>query len=273
MDVESILEEINSREKNDRVLTSFQSLLHIMQDLRTKCPWDKKQTIHTLRMLTIEETFELAEAILQEDMENIKEEIGDVMLHMVFYAHIAEEQRLFNMADALDHICRKLIRRHPHIYGDLQLATDEEVKRNWEKLKLDEGKKSVLSGVPKGLPALIKAYRIQDKVSKVGFDWLHVDDVEKKFQEEWKELQDARQFGDFEKIEEEFGDVLFSLVNYARFLHVDPERALERTNNKFLKRFSYMESHADKPLSSLTLQEMEALWIDAKSTEKSNEKR
>lgn len=267
MDVESILEEIRSRGENEEVLTAFQSLLHVMNDLRTKCPWDKKQTIQTLRILTIEETFELAEAILQEDMENIKEEIGDVMLHMVFYAYIAEEQGYFNMADALDHICKKLIRRHPHIYGDLQLATDEEVKKNWEKLKLDEGKKSVLSGVPKGLPALIKAYRIQDKVSKVGFDWPHIDDVESKFQEEWNELQEARKLGDPKKIEEEFGDVLFSLVNYARFLNVDPEMALELTNNKFLKRFSYIENKAVKSLSGLTLQEMEALWVQAKNAE------
>jgi len=268
MDVESILKEIRTRGNNERVLTSFQSLLHIMSDLRTKCPWDKKQTIHSLRILTLEETFELAEAILQEDMENIKEEIGDVMLHMVFYAYIAEEQGYFSMADALDHICHKLIRRHPHIYGDLQLATDEEVKKNWEKLKLDEGKKSVLSGVPRGLPALIKAYRIQDKVSKVGFDWTHIDDVENKFHEEWNELQEARKSGNPDKIEEEFGDVLFSLVNYARFLNIDPERALELTNLKFLNRFSYIENNAEKPLSNLTLQEMEALWEDAKNAEK-----
>jgi len=247
-------------------LDAFARLLKIMDELREQCPWDRKQTFLSLRNLTIEETYELADALLDENLNDIREEIGDVMLHLVFYAKIADEQGAFDIGDAMNAVCEKLIKRHPHIYGDLKVADEEEVKRNWEKLKLKEGKKSVLEGVPTSLPAMIKAYRMQEKTKQVGFEWENVTQVWEKVEEELAELQEAVTM-DFpmEKREEEFGDVLFSLVNYARFIGVDPETALERVNRKFKKRFEYIEAHADKDLKDMTLAEMDALWNEAKT--------
>jgi len=245
-------------------LAAFERTLTIMDELREKCPWDKKQTIHSLRKLTIEETYELCDAILEDDYEGVKEEIGDIMLHMVFYAKIAEEKKAFNIADALNNLCEKLIKRHPHIYGDVEVKNEEEVKQNWEKIKLAEGKKSVLGGVPKSLPAMIKAYRMQDKTATVGFEWENEDQVWEKVKEEEEELQEAVASGDKNKIEEEFGDLLFSMINYARFLDVDPETALEKTNKKFKSRFEYIEEHATKELDDMSLEEMDALWDEAK---------
>ena len=246
-------------------LEAFARLLQIMDDLREKCPWDRKQTFQTLRNLTIEETYELADAILDDDLKGIKEELGDIMLHMVFYAKIAEEKQAWDMADSLHAICDKLVQRHPHVYGDTQVADEEEVKRNWEKLKLQSGKKSLLEGVPTSLPALVKAWRMQQKTAQVGFEWENTEQVWAKVQEEIGELQEAVE-GNFsqEKKEEEFGDVLFSLVNYARFLHIEPETALERVNRKFKARFEYIEANAPKPLDEMTLAEMDALWDEAK---------
>lgn len=246
-------------------LEAFARLLQIMDDLREKCPWDRKQTFQTLRNLTIEETYELADAILDDDLKGIKEELGDIMLHMVFYAKIAEEKQAWDMADALHAICDKLVQRHPHVYGDTQVADEEEVKRNWEKLKLKGGKKSLLEGVPTSLPALVKAWRMQQKTAQVGFEWENTSQVWAKVQEEISELQEAVE-GKFsqEKIEDEFGDVLFSLVNYARFLHIEPETALERVNRKFKARFEYIEANAPKPLDEMTLAEMDVLWDEAK---------
>jgi XTP/dITP diphosphohydrolase len=250
----------------DARLVAFERLLNIMDDLRAKCPWDMKQTMESLRNLTIEETYELADAILQKDMQGIKEELGDLMLHMVFYAKIASETNAFDITDALNSVCEKLIHRHPHIYGDLQVADEAEVKKNWEQLKLKEGKKSVLGGVPKGLPAIVKAYRMQDKAAQVGFDWDTKEQVWAKVQEELAELQ-AEVLApqpDLAAIEDEMGDTFFALINYARFCKVDPETALERTNNKFKTRFEYIEAHAPKPLVEMTLAEMETLWQAAK---------
>lgn len=246
-------------------LKAFERLLVIMDELREQCPWDKKQTFQTLRKLTIEETYELADAILEDDTKGIKEEIGDLMLHMVFYAKIGEEKNAFNIADALNAICEKLIHRHPHIYGDVEVADEEEVKRNWEQLKLKEGKKSILEGVPKALPALVKAMRMQEKTKQVGFEWETTEQVWAKVTEEIGELNEAieENLGQ-DKVEDEFGDVLFSLVNYARFLDVDPEAALERTNRKFKSRFEYIEKNAPKPLADMTLGEMDKLWNEAK---------
>jgi len=235
-----------------------------MDELRDKCPWDKKQTIHSLRKLTIEETYELCDAILEDDYEGVKEEIGDIMLHMIFYAKIAEERKAFDIADALNTLCEKLINRHPHIYGDITVQNEEEVKQNWEKIKLAEGKKSVLGGVPKSLPAMIKAYRMQDKTSTVGFEWENKAQVWDKVKEEEAELLEAVSEGKHDRIEEEFGDLLFSLINYARFLNVDPETALEKTNKKFKSRFEYIEKHAGKDLEVMSLEEMDALWEEAK---------
>jgi len=249
-------------------LAAFERTLKIMDELREKCPWDKKQTIHTLRKLTIEETYELCDAILEDDYEGVKEEIGDILLHMVFYAKIAEEKKAFDIADALNTLCDKLIKRHPHIYGDVEVADEEDVKRNWEKIKLQEGKRSVLGGVPKSLPAMIKAYRMQDKTSQVGFEWENKDQVWEKVKEEQDELLEAVQEGEQERIEEEFGDLLFSMINYARFLNVDPETALEKTNKKFKTRFEYIEKHAQKELDDMTLEEMDALWNQAKLSNK-----
>ncbi|MBK8965466.1 MAG: nucleoside triphosphate pyrophosphohydrolase [Saprospiraceae bacterium] len=249
-------------------LEAFGRLLNIMDDLREKCPWDRKQTLESLRNLTIEETYELADAILDDDLPGVKEEIGDLMLHMVFYAKIGEEKGAFDVADALHAICEKLIARHPHIYGDVQVADEAEVKRNWEQLKLKEGKKSLLAGVPRSLPAMVKAYRMQEKTKQVGFEWETTEQVWAKVEEEIGELQENVQTqAPQEKIEEEFGDVLFSLINYARFIGVDPETALERVNRKFKSRFEYIEANAGRPLQDMSLAEMDGLWKEAKGLE------
>lgn len=246
---------------------AFARLLEIMDDLREKCPWDKKQTIESLRILTIEECYELAEEISKGDFEGIKEEVGDVLLHMVFYAKIASEQGAWDIADALNGICDKLIRRHPHIYGDVKLDNAEDVISNWEKLKLKEGKKSILAGVPSGLPALVKAYRIQDKVKNVGFEWKNIEDVWAKVEEEKLELQEAVASGAIEKITDEFGDLMFALVNYARFLKIDPEVALEKTNQKFKRRFEYVESSAGDKIHEMSLEQLDSFWDEAKRKE------
>ncbi|AXG74972.1 nucleoside triphosphate pyrophosphohydrolase [Flavobacterium arcticum] len=255
---------MNTRQQQ---LDAFNRLLDIMDDLREKCPWDKKQTLQTLRHLTIEETYELGDAILNNDLQEVKKELGDVLLHIVFYSKIGSETGDFDIADVANEICDKLIHRHPHIYGDVVVENEEQVKQNWEKLKLKEGKKSVLEGVPKSLPALVKASRIQDKAKGVGFDWEESHQVWDKVEEELQEFQDEVQGGDKEKIEAEFGDVLFSMINYARFLNINPEDALERTNKKFIKRFQYLESKANelgKPLADMTLAEMDVFWNEAK---------
>ncbi len=243
--------------------TAFVRLLTIMDELREKCPWDKKQTFETLRNLTIEETYELADAISEKDINGIKEEIGDLFLHLVFYAKMGDEQNAFDIADALNAVCDKLIHRHPHIYGDVVVNGEEDVLRNWEKLKLKEGKKSVLQGVPKSLPATIKAMRMQEKAAKIGFDWENKEQVWDKVEEEIIELKEALHETQLRK-EEEFGDVMFALINYARFIGVDPESALENTNRKFKKRFEYIEANAKKPLDEMSLNEMDALWNEAK---------
>lgn len=255
----------------EQKLEAFGRLLTIMDELREQCPWDRKQTLESLRNLTIEETYELADAILSNDLQGIKEEIGDLMLHMVFYARIASEQGAFDVADALHAICDKLISRHPHIYGDpltgktIEVSGEDEVKRNWEQLKLKEGKKSILGGVPTSLPAMVKAYRMQEKTKQVGFEWENTEQVWAKVEEEIGELHDnIRNGAPQADIEEEFGDVLFSLVNYARFIGVDPETALERVNRKFKSRFEYIETNAPKPLKDMTLAEMDVLWNEAK---------
>ncbi len=245
---------------------AFGRLLKIMDELREKCPWDRKQTLQSLRNLTIEETYELADAILEDDLEGIKEEIGDLMLHMVFYAKIAEEKEAFDIAEALHAVCEKLIKRHPHIYGDVQVENEEQVKQNWEKLKLKEGKKSVLEGVPKSLPAMVKAYRMQEKTKQVGFEWENSAQVWDKVEEELGEFKETLEKGMSQaKKEEEFGDVLFSLINYARFEGIDPETALEKVNQKFKKRFEYIESQAPKSLEEMSLAEMDELWNAAKA--------
>lgn len=244
---------------------AFQRLLTIMDELREQCPWDRKQTMQTLRNLTIEETYELADAILDDDLEGVKEELGDIMLHMVFYAKIAEEKNAFDIADSLNAICDKLIKRHPHIYSDVKVDGEDDVKRNWEQLKLKEGKKSVLSGVPNSLPAMVKAYRMQEKTKQVGFEWEHAWQVWEKVKEEMQEFEEAINLDkSFESKEEEFGDVLFSLVNYARFNGIDPEIALEKVNKKFKSRFEYIEANSDKPLQEMSLDEMDVLWNEAK---------
>lgn len=245
---------------------AFGRLLNIMDELRAQCPWDRKQTFESLRNLTIEETYELADAILQGNRKDIREEVGDLLLHMVFYAKLGEEEGAFDIATALHGVCDKLVSRHPHIYGDVQVQDEHDVKRNWEQLKLKEGKKSLLAGVPRGLPALVKAYRMQEKTKQVGFEWENTAQVWAKVQEEMGELQAALQEGQAtDKVADEFGDVLFSLVNYARFLGVDPETALERTNHKFKTRFEYIEAKAERPLAEMSLGEMDALWNEAKT--------
>ena len=264
-----MIRQINFIQMNSKQLQlqSFERLLTIMDELREKCPWDKKQSFESLRHLTIEETYELGDAILNHDLNEIKKELGDLLLHIVFYAKIGSETDSFDIADVCNDICDKLIHRHPHIYGDVVVADEEEVKQNWEKLKLKEGKKSVLEGVPAGLPALVKASRIQDKVKGVGFDWEEPHQVWDKVQEELSELQVEVAEGNQEKIEAEFGDVLFSMINYASFLNVNPEDALERTNKKFIKRFQYLESKASevgKPLMDMTLAETDVFWNEAK---------
>ena len=249
-------------------LIAFERLLIIMDELREKCPWDKKQTMETLRHLTIEETYELGDAILDNNLKEIKGELGDLMLHLVFYSKIGEEKGAIDVADVLNGVCEKLIHRHPHIYGDVKVANEEEVKQNWEKLKLKEGKTSVLEGVPKSLPAVVKANRIQDKVKGVGFDWEEPNQVWEKVEEEIAELKFEVAQGSESRIESEFGDVLFSMINYARFIGVNPEDALERTNKKFIKRFQYLEAKAKeigKELSEMTLAEMDVYWEEAKS--------
>ena len=246
---------------------SFSRLVEIMDELREKCPWDKKQTIDTLRPLTIEETYELTDAITDKNWQHIKEELGDVLLHIVFYAKIGTEQNQFTLQDVIDSICTKLINRHPHIYGDVKVNDDEDVKKNWEQIKMKEGKKSVLSGVPQSLPAIIKATRIQDKAKQVGFEWDNKEDVWKKVEEEMNELQEAVASNDQQHIEEEFGDVLFSLANYARFLQIDAEGSLEKTNKKFISRFTSMEEEATRQgrsLYDMSLAEMDALWNEIK---------
>ncbi|KAA3622690.1 MAG: nucleoside triphosphate pyrophosphohydrolase [Flavobacterium sp.] len=255
---------MNSREQQ---LKAFDRLLTIMDELREQCPWDKKQTMESLRHLTIEETYELGDAILDQDLSEVKKELGDLLLHIVFYAKIGSETKDFDIADVANDICEKLISRHPHIYGDISVADEEEVKQNWENLKLKEGKKSVLEGVPVSLPALVKANRIQDKVAGVGFDWEEPEQVFEKLKEELEELQHEVGERNKQGIEQEFGDVLFSMINYARFLKVDPENALERTNKKFIKRFQYLESKSKelgKPLKEMTLAEMDVYWEEAK---------
>jgi XTP/dITP diphosphohydrolase len=246
---------------------SFSRLLKIMDELREGCPWDRKQTIHSLSYLTVEETYELTDAILEEDFEAIKGELGDLMLHLVFYAKIASEKNKFDIKDVIEAICDKLINRHPHIYGDVEVENEEEVKQNWEKLKLKEGKKSVLEGVPKGLPALIKAQRLQEKVSGVGFDWDNTAQVLDKVKEEINEFEEESKVNDADKMEAEFGDILFSLVNYARYKNINPESALERTNKKFIKRFKYVESQTEannQNLHDLSLDEMNEYWEEGK---------
>lgn len=255
---------MNSRQEQ---LIALDRLLTIMDELRDQCPWDKKQTMQSLRHLTIEETYELGDAILENNLDEVKKELGDLLLHIIFYAKIGSETGDFDIADVAQGISEKLINRHPHIYGDVQVQNEEEVKQNWENIKLKEGKKSVLEGVPNSLPSLVKANRIQDKVAGVGFDWEQPEQVWEKVQEELQELQTEVKGGSEDKMEAEFGDVLFSMVNYARFLNINPENALERTNKKFIQRFQYLESKAKetgRKLKEMTLEEMDVFWEEAK---------
>ena len=246
---------------------AFERLLKIMDELREQCPWDKKQTIHTLRQMTLEEVYELTEAITEENWKGIKEELGDLLLHIVFYAKIGKEKNEFSIEEMIHAICEKLISRHPHIYGNVAVESDEDVKRNWEQIKLKEGKSSILAGVPKALPSLIKAMRLQEKSKQVGFEWETKEQVWEKVEEEIKEMKEAIQDSNPSKVEEEFGDVLFSLVNYARFLKVDAENALELTNKKFLERFTAMEKMATERgqnLNTMNLMQMDSLWNEVK---------
>lgn len=252
----------------DDRLKAFERLLSIMDDLREKCPWDKKQTIQTLRKLTIEETYELSDAIVHEDWKSIKEELGDLFLHLVFYVKIGKEKEQFDVAEVLNTVCDKLVFRHPHIYGDVVVENEDDVKRNWELLKLKEGKKSVLEGVPNGLPAINKSQRIQDKVRSIGFDWDNKEQVMDKVMEEISELKEAVQQSEKEQIELEFGDVLFALINYSRFIEVDAEVALEKTNQKFMKRFRWMENYAAEnklDMHTMNLEGLDEIWNLAKS--------
>lgn len=254
----------------DEKLKAFARILKIMDELREQCPWDRKQTFETLRPLSIEEVYELSDAILKADAQGIKEEIGDILLHIVFYAKIGEEKGEFDIASVINTLCEKLIARHPHIYGDVKVQNEEEVKQNWEKLKLKEGKgkRTVLGGVPNSLPALIKAYRIQDKAAQVKFEWDNIEDVWAKVKEETAELEEAVVSKQQDKIEEEFGDMLFAMVNYARYLKVDAEAALERTNLKFMRRFNYIESQVNErglEMDKMSLEEMDAIWNEAKA--------
>lgn len=249
---------------------SIERLRKIMDELREECPWDRKQTIQTLRQQTLEEVYELTDAITEEDWQSMKEELGDMLLHLVFYSKIASEKNHFTFDDVIETVCNKLVARHPHIYSDVKVKNDDEVKQNWEKLKLKEGKTSVLSGLPPGLPALMKALRLQGKAKQVGFEWDHTEQVREKVDEEIQELYEAVAEGSQDKIEDEMGDVLFALINYARFVNVDPEHALERTNKKFIRRFQQMEQMAKedgKALHDMTLMEMDALWNKAKAQE------
>lgn len=247
----------------DKTLDAFQRLISIMDDLREKCPWDRKQTIHTLRQMTIEETFELADSITDADWDGIREELGDLLLHIVFYAKIGKEENKFTLDQVINQICDKLVVRHPHVYGEVKVNDEEDVKRNWERIKMEEGKKSVLEGVPKSLPATVKAMRLQEKAKQVGFEWENRDQVWDKVEEEVAELKGAIENEDQDKIEDEFGDLIFSLINYARFLHIDAENALERTNKKFISRFNRMERKASEMglnLANMSLEEMDAIW-------------
>ncbi len=260
------MQEIRTEDMNKK-LNAFERLLTIMDELRAKCPWDMKQTMESLRHLTIEEVYELGDAILENDLNEVKKELGDIMLHLVFYAKIASETKDFDIADVLHSVCDKLVHRHPHIYGDVEVTNEEEVKANWEKLKLKEGKKSVLEGVPNSLPSMVKAVRIQDKARGVGFDWENKDQVWEKVQEELNELKSEVDKGT-DKIEDELGDVLFSVINYARFIDVNPEDALEKTNKKFIKRFQYLEEESKKDgkvMGEMSLEEMDEYWDRAKS--------
>ncbi|HZH69331.1 MAG TPA: nucleoside triphosphate pyrophosphohydrolase [Flavobacteriaceae bacterium] len=260
---------LNSRSDQ---LQALNRLLTILDELREQCPWDKKQTLESLRHLTIEETYELGDAILDNNLIEVKKELGDLLLHIFFYARIGSEKKAFDIADVAHAIADKLIERHPHIYGDVQVTDEAEVKRNWEQIKLKEGKKSVLEGVPKSLPAMVKSSRIQDKVAGVGFDWEQPEQVFEKLKEELEELQDEVYKADYKRMEAEFGDVLFSIINYARFLKIDPESALERTNKKFIKRFQYLEEKSrelSKPLKEMTLAEMDVFWEEAKKLKNS----
>ena len=253
--------------KRESQLQAFGALLDIMDELREKCPWDKKQTMESLRHLTIEETYELGDAILDNDLNEIRKELGDLLLHIVFYAKIGSESNDFDIADVINGINEKLISRHPHVFGDVVAETEEQVAKNWEQLKLKEGKNSILEGVPKSLPALVKASRIQDKAASAGFDWDRSEQVFEKVQEEIDELHQEVKLADQKRIEAEFGDVLFSLINYARFINVDPESALERTNKKFIKRFQYLETEAKKngeSLKDMTLAQMDVYWNQSK---------
>ncbi|MGE5317602.1 MAG: nucleoside triphosphate pyrophosphohydrolase [Chloroflexota bacterium] len=251
----------------DKPLEAFGKLLNIMDELRAKCPWDKAQTLDTLRYLTIEETYELSDAILEKDMDEVKKELGDLMLHLVFYSKIASEEQAFNITDVINSINEKLIRRHPHIYGDVEAHDAETVKNNWEKIKMTEGRKSVLSGVPGSLPAMVKAYRIQEKARGVGFDWENVGQVWDKVQEELAELEFEKINGPHDKIEDEFGDLLFALINYSRFININPEDALERTNKKFIKRFQFIEERVNeegRSMHDMSLAELDVYWNEAK---------
>lgn len=248
-------------------------LVNILNELREKCPWDKKQTIHSLRQQTIEETYELADAITDKNWKGVREELGDMLLHIVFYAKIAEEEKQFTFQEVIDEICAKLVRRHPHIYGDVKVENDEDVKKNWEQIKMDEGKKSVLSGVPVSLPAMVKAMRIQDKAKQVGFEWSTKEQVWDKIEEEKAELLEAVSSGNPEEIEAEAGDLFFSVINYVRYLNVDAENALELTNKKFIKRFTQMEEKArqeNRDLKNMSLEEMDKWWNEIKKKNKSN---
>ena len=255
----------------EQKIEAFKRLLIIMDELRAQCPWDKSQTLESLRYLTIEETYELSDAILDKDLDGIGKELGDLMLHIVFYAKIGSEIGTFDMGDVLDGICEKLIRRHPHIYSDVEVQNSDDVKNNWEKIKMEEGQASVLSGVPLSLPAMVKAHRIQEKVRGVGFDWENKNQVWEKVEEEIGEFRhEVLNGGSPEKLEDEFGDVLFSLINYARFIEVNPEDALERTNKKFIRRFKHLEKEAlreGKTLREMTLAEMDVYWNQAKALE------
>jgi len=259
----------------DQRLVAFKRLLDIMDELREKCPWDRKQTIESLRHLTLEETYELSDAIMKRDLDGIRKELGDLMLHIVFYAKIGSEKKAFDMQTVLESINEKLILRHPHIYGEVTVSSAEEVRDNWEKIKMTEGRESALEGVPHSLPALVKAYRIQEKASGVGFDWEKPGQVWEKVQEEMeefrKEVEVAQEDNDRQRLELEFGDLLFSLVNYARFLEINPEDALEKTNRKFIRRFQYLEKNAKiigKSLHQMSLEEMDVFWNEAKKEEK-----
>jgi XTP/dITP diphosphohydrolase len=259
------------QENNESLKESFLKLTAIMDELREQCPWDKKQTIQSLRPMTIEETYELGDAVLKEEWKSIKEELGDLLLHILFYARIGREENQFTLEEVINAISEKLIVRHPHIYGDVKVKDEEDVKKNWEKIKMKEGKESVLSGVPRGLPSLVKATRIQEKVKQVGFEWEHREQVFEKIQEELQELQQAVHLQDLKASEEELGDVLFSVVNYARFLNIDPDSALERTNAKFMHRFQSLEKIVQsrgRDIKLMTLVEMDEVWNEIKQKNK-----